>query len=259
MRKSFFIRIDLESGKGIKEGLPNLLKLFKEENVKGSFYLTMGGEANLVEILKHRGKIDYSKERKIKIWGLHEKMRMVLFPQDFVERNKEILKKILEEGHEIGIHGWKHRSWTRGLNKISIGNEINKAIKKYEKIFKKRPVSFCAPAMNTNPRVLEILEENQIKFISDFPGEKTKFYRGIKNVPVTLMGEKNSPFIEDLFEKGLRDEQILEGFKEKIKGKEIASFYIHGLFEAREKIELLRKMIKVLKKEGFENKRIIDY
>ena len=133
--KSFAVRIDLESDKGIVAGLPSLLKLFKKLNIRASFYLTMGGESTVFEILKNRGKMKSSAQRKLKIWSFWEKVRMVLFPRDFAKKNGKILNKILEEGHELGLHGYKHRVWTRNLESLNIGSEINKMAKKYHKLF----------------------------------------------------------------------------------------------------------------------------
>lgn len=257
--KTFTLRVDLESDKGIKYGLPKFLDLLKKYNLKASFYLVMGGESNIIEILKHRDKMTSSKERKIKIWTLKDKIRMAALPRDFVKNNIKILRKILEEGHELGIHGWKHREWTRGLKNIDIEKTVSKAIRKYEKFFGKKPISFAAPGFNTDDKVLQVLEKEGIRFISDFSGENTKKYGKIKNVPITICGRRKTPIIEYLVSEGKKDEEIIKIIQEEIKKRKIASFYIHGLFEARFKIRLLEEIFKFIKKNKIKNKRIIDY
>jgi len=130
--KSFTLRVDLESNKGIKKSLPKLLDLLKKYDIKASFYLVMGGESNIFELLRYRKKLTHADERKIKVWRFRDKIRMVLLPKDFVKGNKKILRRILEEGHELGVHGWKHRAWTRGLDKIDVEKHI---LKGEEKIY----------------------------------------------------------------------------------------------------------------------------
>ena len=187
--KIFTLRIDLESDKGIKEGVPKILDLLKKHKIKASFYLSMGGESNFLEILKHRSSLKTSGERKIKLWSLKDKLRMVFFPIDFVKKNKRILRRIINEGHELGLHGWKHREWTRDLERINIKKKVKKSVKKYSKIFGKKPISFASPGFNTNNSVLRILEKNHIKFISDFPGDKLKKHNNLKNIPITIHGK----------------------------------------------------------------------
>ena len=259
MEKVFTIRVDLESDKGIKEGLPKLLDLLKKYGIKASFYLVMGGESNIFELLKYRKKLASSEERKIKIWPLKDKIRMVLLPKDFVRSNLRILRRILEEGHELGIHGWKHRAWTRGLNKINVEKTIGRTIRRYFRLFGKRPISFAAPGFNTNEKILKILENKGIKFVSDFPGKFPKFYEKIKNVPITVCGEKKTPIIEHLISKGKKDEEILKIMKKEMKKRSLISFYIHCLFESRFKLNLLEKIFKFVKKNKIKTKRIMDY
>src|SRR3990172_42816 len=189
MEKIFTLRVDLESYKGIRYGLPKLLDALKKYQIKASFYLVMGGESNIFEILKYRSNIASSDERKIKIWSVRDKIRMVLLPKDFVKSNIRTLRRILEEGHELGIHGWKHREWTRGLDRINIKNRIGKSIERYIRLFHQKPISFAAPGFNTNEKVMEVLERHGIKFISDFPGNQVKNYGKTKNIPMTITGE----------------------------------------------------------------------
>jgi peptidoglycan/xylan/chitin deacetylase (PgdA/CDA1 family) len=257
-QKTFVIRIDLESDKGICEGVPKILDLMRKYSVKGSFYLTMGGESNLIEILKYNQNMKSSSERKIKLWSLRDKIRIALFPKDFVKSNLKILKRIIDEGHELGIHGWKHRAWTRGFDKINHEQHIKKAIKRYKKLFGCFPDSFSAPGFNTNNKILEILEKNKIKYISDFSGESVKKIRGITNVPMTVCGKNKMPFIEYGVTIGKKDSEILKKFKREIKGKDFVSFYIHGMFEGRFKINLLEQIIIELNRQRFISRRIRD-
>ena len=267
LKKTFFLRVDVESDKGIKEGVPKLLDLLKEHNIKASFYLVMGGESNILELLKYRNLKNTNSmsgflsgdNRKVKLWSLKDKLRMAFFPKDFVRNNLDILKRILKEGHELGIHGWKHREWTRGLDTINIRKAIRKAKEKYEKIFGKYPISFASPGFNINEKVLKILEEEGFKYISDLEGEDVEKKQGIKNVPVTIIGKRKTPIIEYLISKGKTDDEILFEFKDLIKEKGVVSFYIHDLYEARFKLRLLEKIFSLIKDNKIENKRIIDY
>jgi undecaprenyl phosphate-alpha-L-ara4FN deformylase len=257
MQKTYIIRIDLESQKGIRQGLPNLLKVFKETKVKASFYLTVGGESNIIEIVKHNSKIKTAAERTIPIFTLKEKMRMAVYPINFAKINKEILNKTLQEGHEIGLHGYKHREWTRALHKIDIPKTIEKMIEEYQKLFHKEPISFAAPGFNTNDKVIQELSKKGITHISDY--DKYEKIHNIINIPITIKGKHNTPFIEYWTSQGLTDDQILEKFKEETKGKSQVSFYLHGLYEGIHKTQLIKKMIKYLQEQGYLNKRIIDF
>ena len=246
----FALRIDLESSKGIKKGLPKILDLLKKYGLKASFYLVMGGESNILELLKYSKRLSSAAERKISIFSKAEILRMALLPRDFVTENQDILRRIINEGHELGIHGWKHRAWTRGLEEINIEKNIDLAMKKYEKIFKTHPITFAAPAFNTNRKVIEILNRKGIFVISDFEGEKPFNVADSKitNVPITIKGENNTPIIEYLITRGYSDNEILGYLEDKIKEKELSVIYIHDMYECINKIPLLENLFIFLKK-----------
>jgi len=256
MKKEFIIRIDLESQRGIREGLPKLLKLFKKYDIRSSFYLTMGGESNIFEILWNRKKLKTSGERKINLWSNKDKLRMLLCPVDFVKNNKILLRKITSNGHELGLHGWKHREWTRNLEKVNIKKRLKQMIFKYKEYFGRNPISWTSPGFNINKKVLEVLGIVGIKYISDF--DKKGKVEDIINVPITVCGKDRMPFIEYWVGKGKTDEEIFEIFRKEIDHKNFVSFYLHGMFEGRFKIDLLEKMILELKRQKFNNKRVID-
>ena len=254
--KTFCLRIDVESQKGITEGLPKILDLLKKHNIKASFYLTMGGESSLWEIIRYRKKLPG--ERKIQVFSTSEKIRMLLFPRDFVGENKRILKRVLSEGHELGIHGWKHRKWSRGLSKKNAEHDLELAVKRYKKLFRENPLTFSSPAFQINSEVLKVLEKKEFRVISDLDGEKPFKIRStnIINVPITVTGKNKTPIIEYLAGKKFDDEKILDYLKKETKKKKLTSIYIHDLFECRFKLGLLSKFFDFLKKNKIKVKTI---
>jgi peptidoglycan/xylan/chitin deacetylase (PgdA/CDA1 family) len=257
--KIFCLRIDLESNKGIKEGLPKILELLKKYKVKASFYLCMGGESNIIELLKYRKKS--LENRKITVFSTLEKLRIVFFSTDFVNENIEQIKRIITEGHELGIHGWKHREWTRGLNQIDIKKRIKISKARYKAIFGKDPISFAAPGFITNENIIKILNNEGFKVISDLPGNKVRKIKdtGMINVPITIRANNNVPLIENLVYNGLSDNEIFEVLKREIKKKKLSTLYGHCIFECRNTIDLLDKLFVFLKKEKIKIRRIKDF
>jgi undecaprenyl phosphate-alpha-L-ara4FN deformylase len=255
---TFILRVDLESQKGISKGLPQLLDLLEKYGVKASFYIAMGGESNIFEILKYRGSVPGAGERSIRIFSFLDKLRMAIYPIDFVKKNLLLIKRIIDEGHELGIHGWKHRRWTRGLERIDIDNDIKLAIEKYGFMFGRQPNSFCSPAFRTNCKVVDVLNARGIRIVSDYPGKKSSIVKNthIVNVPITIKGEKNTPIIENMVTKGFNDDEIFEYIVKKINKKNISSMYVHGMYECIEKIDLLDRLFSYLKKSKIKTQTI---
>jgi len=53
---TFSISIHVDGYYGLVKGVPNLLNLFDNYGIKATFFVNMGKEANLFQILKYRKK-----------------------------------------------------------------------------------------------------------------------------------------------------------------------------------------------------------
>lgn len=106
------------------EYIPDILNVLKNENVKMTFYI--GGK-----------------------WA---------------EENPELLKRIYQEGHEIGSHGYDHKKPTE-LSDENNKNEIVKAEQAIEKIIGVKPAFFAPPYGDIDERTSEIAESLGYKVI----------------------------------------------------------------------------------------------
>ena len=76
---------------------------------------------------------------------------------------------------------------------------------------------------------------------------------------MTILGQNKIPIIEYLVSIRKSDKEILEIIKKEVSEKKLISFYMHGLFEARFKLNLLEKIFKFIKEQKIKVKRVVDY
>ena len=106
------------------EYIPSILDVLKNENVKMTFYI--GGK-----------------------WA---------------EENPELLKRIYQEGHEIGNHGYDHQKPTK-ISDEDNKNEITKAEQVIEKTIGVKPTLFAPPYGDIDDRTTEIAENLEYKVV----------------------------------------------------------------------------------------------
>ena len=91
---------------------------------------------------------------------------------DLIELFPEKLKGLADNGHELGLHGYKHENW--GYDWFVKGNvpakrekkvSLNKGLLEFEKHQLPRPVSFRAPYMVIDNESIELLKGS--KFLID--------------------------------------------------------------------------------------------
>ncbi len=256
----FALRVDIDSRYGLIHGVPNILAILKDCGIKASFAVVMGGESGLADLLKYRGG-----ERGLmggsKI-PLTDRMRMAILPVNFAEEQKQVLEIIMKEGHSLGVHGWRHRPWTRALDSIDAMQHVKLATDKYRQLFGKQPAHFVSPGFKVSLKVLEALDENGYEFASDLPGEKPfipqtegKKFKCVQ-VPVTLKAEDTSPLTEYYAFQGIADDEIARKIADEVIQMEndgkLSTMYVHDVFEGSLHPALLRKVLEAVCDSGVE-------
>ena len=110
------IKVDVDTYRGMKQGVPVLLGLFRKYGIKASFFVPMGKDhtgrtAKRVftrkGFLKKAGRVGV-----VDTYGIKTLMYGLVLPGPEIAReNASIVRAIVDEGHEAGIHGLDHVYW----------------------------------------------------------------------------------------------------------------------------------------------------
>jgi len=281
----FALRIDIDSLKGLREGVPKLLDTLSKYDMKASFFSVMGWEGDFLSTVKYRiirakahtpstdfvgrlGSTDKQSSLKLTkfVSGYSELLRCLFFPVKF-SHEKDILYMIKEEGHELGVHGYVHVKW-HNLKKNEAEKEFQQMTSSYEKLFGERPKGFASPRFISNNTVRELTEKHGFKYSSLTYGEKPFFpvlngqLCSHVEIPVTIdmIDDKGLivPILYYFSRTGLSDSKIVEEatkrIDEKLRANKLASMYIHPKDEGRYLQPLFEKVIKHVHDWGCEVK-----
>jgi len=266
LNKIIGIKVDVDTYVGMKKGVPVLLELFKKYNINASFFAPMGKDhtgwtAKRVftrkGFLKKAGRVGV-----VNTYGIKTLLYGLLLPgPEIARKNAYLLRKIMEEGHELGIHGHDHVYWhdhIKYLNKEKTGKELQKAFNTYREIIKRDPQSFAAPGWMINSHALRFFEENNFVYTSNVRGtspffpEMGKESFGILEIPTTL------PTLDEVV--GIAGTEITSLYKFYLnsmsEGMNILT--IHTELEGNKWSRLLEMFIEKTLELGFTYKRIID-
>lgn len=76
-----------------------------------------------------------------------------------LDKNKEMLTSIVENGHEVGNHSFHHESWLHRYNKEQVEKEIASAEDVLYKLTSKKLTGFRGPGFSWSKSLLEVLKE----------------------------------------------------------------------------------------------------
>jgi peptidoglycan/xylan/chitin deacetylase (PgdA/CDA1 family) len=199
------LRVDVDTRRGLDEGVPQLLELFRATGVRASFFVTMGPDRSGMAIRRAwRPSFLWKMWRTnpLRLYGVRTLLSgTILRPRDVGAGAPELLRQIAGEGHEIAPHGYDHVGWQDRVHRLSaslIRADMAQAVSAFERIFGVLPHASAAPGWRTTSEALRIQEEFGFRYASDVRGV-TPFRPWITGGPLnTLQLPTTMPTIDEL-------------------------------------------------------------
>ncbi|HOX23205.1 MAG TPA: polysaccharide deacetylase family protein, partial [Elusimicrobiales bacterium] len=117
------LKLDVDTRRGLDEGLPPLLSLLRDEGVQASVYFTMGPDESGKAVRRVFTKPGFLKKmlrtNAAKMYGWRTMLYGTLLPAPPIGGARgDLLKRTEQEGHEVGLHAWNHVQWQDCLDSM---------------------------------------------------------------------------------------------------------------------------------------------
>ncbi len=261
-QRELSIRFDIDTIPGVEKGLFNLLKLARELNVRFTFFVNMGRTFDLKTALC--GTRDDSgdstgrgvRQTPVEHLGVEGILKTILFnPNLGVEYARQI-RRVLDEGHELALHGgMNHPRWQHGLSAMTtaeIRRTLDRALAVFREYFGRRPRGFASPGFNSDWRVERILSEFDFTYHADSRRGSPRMSDSspIAVVPCTLMGPAGVPIVEYLLSQQYNRSDLVRHVMSELGNKKYACLYGHPVCEGRHYV-LLKDILQRAMEEGW--------
>jgi len=171
------LRIDVDTLRGTRIGVPNLIDLLNRHHIRASFFFSVGPDnmgRHLWRLMRPAFLIKMLRTRAVTLYGWDIFMRGTLWPGPVIGHHcPGPMRMAAAAGHEIGLHAWDHHRWQMGIEKmdqLAITAEIRKGYALLTKILGHPPDCFAAPAWRITSEALAALEHFPFRFESDCRG-----------------------------------------------------------------------------------------
>jgi peptidoglycan/xylan/chitin deacetylase (PgdA/CDA1 family) len=264
--KTLSFRFDVDTAADIRKGIPSLLDLGRELNVRFSFYINVGKSFSFKAFLARRLKVLLGRLRfpsasraarstRVTAYeklGLRGILETFVWNRDLGVTYRDQLCEILKDGHEMGLHGgMNHAIWQYKLDEMTNGEVddlFRPAYDTFVQLFGK-PVGYCSPGFVYNEHVLDIVDEYGFLYASDMEGEHP-FHPAVGDkeyehtqIPVNVMGDGKASFISQQLALGRTGEEMVIELLEEINRHTTAVLYGHPSIEGGMASHVLRKTI----------------
>ena len=174
MTRILGLKIDVDTYQGMKRGVPRLLALLQQEGVKATFFLSIGPDASgraVLQILKNpRFLKKMVRSRAASLYGFRTALYGTFLPSPKIALSfPDLVRRIMAEGHEVQFHAWDHRRWQDELfeqPEVWIRDWFRRGIEGFEGLTGMSPTSFGAPAWLIDDRVLSLVCDLRLDYLS---------------------------------------------------------------------------------------------
>ncbi len=193
------LRIDVDTFRGTKYGVPNLCRALGEKGVQASFFFSVGPDnmgRHLFRLLRPTFFLKMLRSRASSLYGWDILLKGTLGPGPVIGKKlAQVIRASAEAGHEIGLHAWDHYAWQSRVERMSRDNialSLKKGIDMLTQITGKAPCCSAVPAWRCTEDVLAEKAKFDFVYNSDCRGRDIflPLVRGRKidqpQIPVTL-------------------------------------------------------------------------
>ncbi len=203
MKKYLALKVDVDTLKGTRQGVPQLVDLFKKHNVGATFLFSLGSDHTGRAIKRVFRKGFFAKVKRTSVvehYGFPTLLYGTALPgPDIGKRCADVLRWTKDEGFEVGIHCWDHVRWQDGVQTADEAwtrREMERAQNRFCDIYKEPAKTHGAAGWQMNTHALRLTQSMGFDYCSDgraLEGEGVPHYPvvngeiiGCPQLPTTL-------------------------------------------------------------------------
>ena len=171
------LKIDVDTYRGTQEGVPKLRALLARHRARATFLFSLGPDhtGRAIRRVFRRGFLSkVSRTSVASHYGLATLLYGTLLPgPDIGRRCADVMRTVLADGHETGIHTWDHVEWQDRVSTAGpdwTRREMQRACDRYQEVFGSRATIHGAAGWQMNSHAYRLTRELGFRFCSDTRG-----------------------------------------------------------------------------------------
>jgi undecaprenyl phosphate-alpha-L-ara4FN deformylase len=177
MTKQLALKIDVDTYRGTREGVPRLVEVLQRHNSQATFFFSLGTDhtGRAIKRVFRPGFIGkVSRTSVVEHYGIKTLLYGTLLPgPDIGRKCADIMRMVKVAGFEVGIHCYDHIRWQDHVavkDAAWTRREMQLAVDRFTEIFGEAPRAHAAAGWQMNRHALRLTQQLGFDYSSDTRG-----------------------------------------------------------------------------------------
>lgn len=261
------IKVDVDTDRGTRAGVPNLVFDCREHGAPACFLFSLGPDQTgraIKRVFRPGFFKKVSRTSVVQLYGVRTLLNGTLLPAPHIgRRNVETMRSVRDVGFEVGIHCHNHYRWQDYVHALpleKIRAEFEAARAEFRRIFGTEAQTAGAPGWQSNARSRAVYDEAGLLYSSDVRNGTPFFPRIDGQTFKTLEIPSTLPTLDELLGRPeYPDDKIVAHYLSLLREDCVNVLTVHAEIEGMGKRLLFRSLLAALKARGVEFIRLDDY
>jgi len=245
------LKVDVDTERGTRVGVPALAALLTEFAVPAAFLFSLGPDNTGKAIRRVFRPGFFSKVSRtgvVRMYGIRTLLNGTLLPAPHIgTRHADVMRHVRDTGFETGIHCHDHFKWQDYLFQMSLAqvrDEFARARDEFRRIFGCDAVTAGAPGWQANAHSRQVYDEAALLYSSDTRGQSAYFPEIAGRAFKTLEIPSTLPTFDELLGRPEYPEgKIVAHYGGLLMHERPNILTIHAEIEGMAKLALFRKLL----------------
>jgi undecaprenyl phosphate-alpha-L-ara4FN deformylase len=260
------LKVDVDTDRGTREGVPNLLADLRGAGVPACFLFSLGPDQTgraITRIFRPGFLRKVGRTRVVEIYGLRTLLNGTLLPAPHIgQRNAGVLRRVRDAGFEVGIHCYNHYRWQDHLHRMraaDVAAEFEAARAEFRRIFGASAAVAGAAGWQSNAASRAVYDEAKLIYASDTRGREPFFPQIGGRTFATLEIPTTLPTLDELMGRPeFPDERMVAHLTSELRADRLNVFTLHAEIEGMGRRRLWHELLAAWRRRGVEFVRLED-
>ena len=254
------LKIDVDTDRGTRLGVPNLVADLRAAGVPATFLFSLGPDQTgraITRVFRPGFLSKVGRTSVVQLYGLRTLLNETLLPAPHIgRRNEAVIRAARAAGFEVGIHCHNHYRWQDYVHSMDLEQvraEYSAARAEFRRILGAEAAAAGAPGWQANARSRQVYDESGLLYASDTRGTAPYFPRVAGSTFHTLEIPTTLPTLDELMGRPeYPDERIVSYLMSRLQPDALNVSTLHAELEGIGKRALFGEFLAAARRAGVE-------